>query len=127
MNDYEKYGTSEFDDDYKNKNEHRKPKKDKKITVSSQLLIIIQLIICTLLLISAFVIRTIGGSLYAQVGTWFYDNYNNSVFTDTKNNVLSFIDSTKTTENKDVIPQTENSTENSDVKDKITQERNTHR
>lgn len=119
MNDYEKYGKSEFDDDYKNTDEYRKPKKNKKFAVSNQLLIIIQLIICTLLLISAFVIRTIGGSLYAQVGTWFYDNYNNSVFTDTKNNVLSFIDKTKTTENKDVIPHNDNSTENSDVIEKI--------
>lgn len=113
MNDYEFY------DDDKNNDEYIQSKKDKKVKIGSQLLIIIQLIICTLLLISAFVIKTIGGSLYAQVGTWFYDNYNNSVFTDTKNNILSFADKTKTTENKDVIPQTDNSTENSDVIEKI--------
>lgn len=119
MNDYEKYGDKEFCDEDKNNNEYSPKNKDKKITAGSQLLIIIQLIICTLLLISAFVIKTIGGSLYAQVGTWFYDHYNNSVFTNTKNNILSFTDKTKTTENKDVIPQTDNSTENSDVMDKI--------
>lgn len=113
MNDYEFY------DDDKNNDEYIQSKKDKKVKIGSQLLIIIQLIICTLLLISAFVIKTIGGSLYAQVGTWFYDNYNNSVFTDTKNNILSFADKTKTTENKDVIPQNDNSTENSDVIEKI--------
>lgn len=113
MNDYEFY------DDDKNNDKYIPKNKDKKVKVGSQLLIIIQLIICTLLLISAFVIKTIGGSLYAQVGTWFYDNYNNSVFTDTKNNVFSFTDKTKTTENKDVIPQTDNSTENSDVIDNI--------
>ena len=113
MNDYEKY--DEFFDTDNSNNEYNSRKKDKKTSAGSQLLVIIQLIICTLLLISAFVIKTIGGSIYAQVGTWFYDNYNNSVFTDTKDNILSFTDKTKTTENKDIIPQTDNSTENSDV------------
>ena len=112
MNDYEKYDDTEFYNEKRNK-------KDKKISVGSQLLIIIQIVICTLLLIGAFVIKTIGGSLYAQVGTWFYDNYNNSVFTDTKDNILSFVDKTKTTENKDIISKSDNSTENSDIINKI--------
>lgn len=64
----------------------------------SQLLIIIQLAICFIVIISAFVMKAIGGDIHAAVGTWFFDNYNNSIFTDTAVSPLKFNDNTSLTE-----------------------------
>ena len=64
----------------------------------SQLLIIIQLAISLIIIISAFVIKAIGGDIHAAVGTWFFQNYSNSIFTDTANSPLQFTDSTSLTE-----------------------------
>ena len=47
---------------------------------NAMLLIIIQLIVCTLIVLGAFIVKLIGGEAHAAVGTWFYDNYNNTVF-----------------------------------------------
>ncbi len=94
------------------------PKQTKKHSFGSQTLIIIQLILCGLIIISAFMVKLIGGSVYAIVGTWFYDNYNNSVFTDTQDNIFSFIDGTKTSE-KNEINLNNNSKTNTDIINKI--------
>ena len=66
--------------------------------IRSQLLIIIQLAICLTVIIAAFVIKAIGGDIHAAVGTWFFDNYNNSIFTNTANAPLKFTDNTSLTE-----------------------------
>ena len=66
--------------------------------IHSQLLIIIQLAISLIIIISAFVIKAIGGDIHAAVGTWFFQNYSNSIFTDTANSPLPFTDSTSLTE-----------------------------
>lgn len=121
MNDYENsnqynnYTESDISDEVYTE------KRNKKFSVGSQLLIVIQLAVCILILICAFVVKSVGGSFYATVGTWFYDNYNNSVFTDTQDNIFSFIDQTKTTENKDIIPNTNNNTD-TDIISKIKSE-----
>jgi len=66
--------------------------------IRSQLLIVIQLAICFIVIISAFVIKALGGDIHAAVGTWFFDNYTNSVFTNTADSPLSFTDNTSLTE-----------------------------
>lgn len=116
MNEFERYDENE---NYEQESDNEPIKQKKKISGSSQILIIIQLILCILVLVCAIVIKSIGGSLYATVATWFYDNYNNSIFTDTKDNILSFIDKTKTTEKDNNIPDTDNSSENIDTINKI--------
>lgn len=104
-----------YDEDYQKNNNDNIQKPKKNFSAASQLLIIIQLVLCGIILIGALIIKTTGGSLYAAVGTWFYDNYNNSIFTDTKENVFSFVDKTKTTENNNLMPQSESSTDKSDI------------
>lgn len=64
----------------------------------TQLLTIIQLILCVIVIAGAFVIKTIGGEWYAAIGTWFFDHYNNSIFTDTADSPLSFLDPSGITE-----------------------------
>ena len=66
--------------------------------IRSQLLIIIQLAVSIIIIISAFVVKAIGGNIHSIVGTWFFENYSNSVFTDTANSTLQFSDSTSLTE-----------------------------
>ncbi len=56
------------------------------------LLIAIRVIICLLLLAAAGAVKIIGGDIHAQVGTWFYDNYNNTIFTDEKESIPPFAD-----------------------------------
>ena len=66
--------------------------------IRSQLLILIQLTICFIIMISAFVIKTLGGDIHAAVGTWFFDNYTNSIFTNTADSSIQFTDNTSLTE-----------------------------
>lgn len=66
--------------------------------VRTQLLTVIQLVLCFLIITAAIVIKIIGGTLYAEVGTWFFDNYNNSVFTGTADSFISFTDDTSISE-----------------------------
>ncbi len=51
--------------------------------VKSQLLVLIQTGLCILVLAFGLTLKAIGGSLYAQIATWYFDSYNNSVFTGT--------------------------------------------
>ena len=66
--------------------------------IRSQLLIIIQLAVSIIIIISAFVVKAIGGNIHSIVGTWFFENYSNSIFTDTANSPMQFTDSTSLTE-----------------------------
>lgn len=118
LNEFDRYDET---DNYEQETniEQTKKKHNKKFSVGSQMLVVIQLILCGLVLICAVAIKSIGGSLYATISTWFYDNYNNSVFTDTKDNILSFVDNTKTTEKNSAVPNTDNSSENTDITEKI--------
>lgn len=110
----------EFDEDNYDDNEIRTTVvKPKKMSAKSQLLIVIQLILCGIILGGAFIVKSIGGQLYATVGTWFYDNYNNSVFTDTQKNIIPFIDKITTTENNGIFSKNENSSSHSDIINKI--------
>lgn len=42
-------------------------------------LLIIQLIICLIILLSAFALKLMGGELYDNVRNWYYENLNNEV------------------------------------------------
>lgn len=51
--------------------------------VKSQLLILLQAGLCVTVLAFALTLKAIGGSFYAQAATWYFDRYNDSVFTGT--------------------------------------------
>ena len=56
------------------------------------LLTIVQLSVCLLMIVSALLVRLMGGEVYAWTATWFFDNYNSSVFTDAKLPLLPYRD-----------------------------------
>ena len=66
--------------------------------IRSQLLTFIQLAICLTAIIGALVIKVIGGDIHAAVGTWFFENLNNSIFTNTADSSVNFTDNTSLTE-----------------------------
>lgn len=74
----------------------------------SLLLIAIRVIICLLLIAAAGAVKLIGGEIHAQVGTWFYDNYNNTIFTDEKESTPPFADQVSVTESSLINDQYEN-------------------
>ena len=74
--------------------------------IKKPILIIIQIIISVIIIISAFVIKTIGGDIHAFIGTWFFENYNNSIFTDTSQSPLDFIEETIITETSRIFEET---------------------
>lgn len=49
----------------------------------SQLMLLTQAAVCVLVLGFAFVTKAIGGTFYAEIASWYFDHYNNSVFTGT--------------------------------------------
>lgn len=54
----------------------------KKISfVREQLLTFVQLGICIAVVAGAIILKSIGGELYANSATWFFDNYNDTIFT----------------------------------------------
>jgi DNA topoisomerase VI subunit A len=65
----------EEEDDFKEENKIPKKKKDS----PRQLLITFQLIICIIVALAAFAIKSIGGEVYETVREWYYSNLNNSV------------------------------------------------
>ncbi len=72
------------------------------------LLIFIQLGVCIAAVAAAFVIKLIGGNIYAQTGTWFFSNYNNSVFTDNITRIMPYSDEVSvSSENKAYVQQGE--------------------
>ncbi len=57
-------------------------KQNKKSDTPKQLLITIQLIICIIIALSAFVIKSFGGDFYNFTREWYYSNLNKSVIFD---------------------------------------------
>lgn len=54
----------------------QKKKKVKKKTATKPLLIIIQIILCSIVVLSAYLLKTFGGDLYTTVHDWYYSNLN---------------------------------------------------
>ncbi len=74
-----------------------KPVNPKKVLrVNRPILLLTQMTVCAVVLVGAFVFKTIGGDLYRQVHEWFFTNYENSIFTDGKINLDFFETETKT-------------------------------
>ena len=60
-----------------------KKHESEKSFVRSQLLILIQSVLCVIILAVMLILKAVGGSIYAQTATWYFDRYNDSVFTGT--------------------------------------------
>lgn len=80
-----------------------------KLTVRNQLLPIIQTSVCVLVIIAAVILKAIGGDIYANVASWYFDYLGNSVFTDGKELFFPPKDNTQVTEISNLSPETENS------------------
>lgn len=74
----EVYSEKEYD------NEVSKPRK-RKLGAPKQLLITIQLILCVIIALAAFVLKSIGGEIYEMSRDWYYTQLNNSAIFDGKN------------------------------------------
>ena len=59
--------------------DNKKPEKKKKDDSPKQLLITIQLIVCIIIALAAFILKGIGGNVYAAARDWYYANLNDSV------------------------------------------------
>lgn len=83
---YEYPQTLEIDDDEDKQEEQDEIIREKRKKDSpKQLLITIQLIVCLIIALAAFIIKGIGGDLYAAARDWYYTNLNNSVIFDGNN------------------------------------------
>jgi len=69
MNDY-------YEKDHES--HYKKPKKKTK-TVSTRLLTIIQITVCSIILVTAIFIRIFGGNAYMIIKNWYLQNINNSI------------------------------------------------
>ena len=58
--------------------------------VREQLLTIVQIILCITVIAAAFIIKSIGGELYADTATYYFELYNNSVIPDFSETPLPF-------------------------------------
>ncbi len=77
-----------------------------KLTIKSQLLTVIQTAICVIAVIAAVVIKAIGGDIYANVASWYFDTLGNSVFTDGKELFSPPKDNTQVKETSNLSPIT---------------------
>ncbi len=69
------------------KADYQKPEKKKKDKDSpKQLLITIQLIICIIIALAAFIIKGIGGEVYAAASDWYYTQLNDSAIFENDDN-----------------------------------------
>ena len=72
MNDY-------FEKD--NETNYQKPKKKPK-KVSTRLLTIIQITVCSIIVVTAIFVRLFGGNAYSVMKNWYFQNVNNSIVAD---------------------------------------------
>lgn len=72
---------------------------------NNMLLIIIQLIVCTVITLGALAVKLIGGEIHAAVGTWFYENYNNTVFIEDIGQILPMNDPVSVKETSIPVPE----------------------
>ena len=91
------YTDEEMQETEKNQSEEYNGEEVKKPAVrgNGMLLIIIQLIVSAVIVIAALIIKLIGGTVHSQAATWFYDNYNNSVFINTADSTIPYTDNIK--------------------------------
>ncbi len=78
---------------------------------NNMLLIIIQLIVCTVITLGALAVKLIGGEIHAAVGTWFYENYNNTVFIEDIGQILPMNDPVSVKETSIPVPENDEKTE----------------
>ena len=64
----------------------------------SQLLTVTQILLCVLVLGFALITKAIGGTFYATIATWYFEHYNNSVFTGTADPITFFQENIHLTE-----------------------------
>lgn len=74
----EHYSDEEYGMDDNSESENKNIPKTKNNS-PKQLLITLQLIVCVLIALSAFAIKSIGGELYDTVREWYYSQLNSSV------------------------------------------------
>ncbi len=72
MNDY-------YDKDYETS--YKKPKKKSK-KISTRLLTIIQITVCSIIVVTAIFVRLFGGNAYSVIKNWYLQNINNSIVAD---------------------------------------------
>lgn len=91
--------------------------KEERVRSKSLLLIGIRTVLCCIALAAAVVVKLAGGELYARTATWFYDNYNNSIFSGNVAAEMPFTDPVTIKENS-VIPNhsEEDKTEKRDIR-----------
>lgn len=107
-------GTDDYSEIHEQTEDEKKPRHGKS---RGMLLIFIQLGFCIAAIACAFVLKLIGGNIYAQAATWFFSNYNNSVFTDDVSRLLPFSDEVSvSSENKAFVQQGEESKKETAVK-----------
>ena len=66
--------------------------------VHTQLLTVIQLVICIIAIAAALIIKTIGGTFYADTATKFFELYNASIYTGSYDPTSIFTDETEISE-----------------------------
>ncbi len=72
----------ENDNDIENNGRKIKKQDKKKSSYPKQYLITIQLIICIILALAAFLLKGFGGEVYAAAREWYYSNLNSSIIFD---------------------------------------------
>ncbi len=72
---------------------------------NGMLLIIIQLIVSVVIIAAALAIKLIGGTVHAAVGTWFYENYNNTILITDDEPILPFHDDVRIEEESTAVPE----------------------
>ena len=60
---------------------------EKKVDSPKQLLITIQLLVCIIIILVAFIIKSFGGELYKNTNEWYYSNLNSSAIFDNTNEI----------------------------------------
>lgn len=100
------YTDEEMQETEKNQSEEYNGEEVKKPAVrgNGMLLIIIQLIVSAIIVIAALIIKLIGGTVHSQAATWFYDNYNNSIFINTADGTVPYSDNIKLKETSTPSP-----------------------
>lgn len=63
-----------------------------------QLVTLVQTAICVLLVVTALILRALGGSFYARIATWYFDRVNDSLFVTSEKPDIPFEEETTVSE-----------------------------
>ncbi len=88
-----------MEEEYENQELSEQTEEVTKANGRELLMILIQVGVCVVCIAAVLAIKLVGGAVYAQTATWFFERYNNSILTNNGDGQMPFVSEVSVQEN----------------------------